>query len=376
MCRRRGGRAAAQSYQRLEFLGDRVLGLVVSEMLYEAFPEASEGELSVRLARLVRRETCAEVARGLGRRPACRAGRGRGARRRAQEGGDPRRRLRGADRRGVPRRRLRRGARRWCAAPGTRACAPTPTPDPGRQDRRAGMGAGARPRRRRATREVERSGPAHLPRFVMQVEARRLRARARRGDLQARRRTGGGARLSRPMGTTMTALRLRRPDRRPQRGQVDAASTRWSARRSRSSRARRRRRAGRCAASSSRARRRSCSSTRRACSRRSAGSTGRCRTPPGARRPTPTRWRCSSTPAPRSTHGEIDRGRAAHPRGADASARSRSALILNKIDLVEPPKLLALADAAQRGAAVRRDFHDLRRDRQRPRPAEARPRAG
>ena len=41
-----------------------MLGLVVAEMLYEAFPEASEGELSVRLARLVRRETCAEVARG------------------------------------------------------------------------------------------------------------------------------------------------------------------------------------------------------------------------------------------------------------------------------------------------------------------------
>ena len=52
-----------QSYQRLEFLGDRVLGLAIAEMLYEAFPGASEGELSMRLATLVRRETCAEVAR-------------------------------------------------------------------------------------------------------------------------------------------------------------------------------------------------------------------------------------------------------------------------------------------------------------------------
>jgi ribonuclease III len=50
------------SYERLEFLGDRVLGLVVAEMLYEAFPQATEGELSIRLAALVRRETCAEVA--------------------------------------------------------------------------------------------------------------------------------------------------------------------------------------------------------------------------------------------------------------------------------------------------------------------------
>lgn len=51
-----------ESYQRLEFLGDRVLGLAVAEMLYEAYPQASEGELSIRLAALVRRDACAEVA--------------------------------------------------------------------------------------------------------------------------------------------------------------------------------------------------------------------------------------------------------------------------------------------------------------------------
>ena len=51
-----------QSYQRLEFLGDRVLGVVVAEMLYRAFPQATEGELSMRLAKLVRRETCAAIA--------------------------------------------------------------------------------------------------------------------------------------------------------------------------------------------------------------------------------------------------------------------------------------------------------------------------
>jgi ribonuclease III len=51
-----------ETYQRLEFLGDRVLGLAVSEMLYEAFPEADEGELSRRLAGLVRKESCAEAA--------------------------------------------------------------------------------------------------------------------------------------------------------------------------------------------------------------------------------------------------------------------------------------------------------------------------
>jgi ribonuclease-3 len=51
-----------RSYQRLEFLGDRVLGLVVADMLQTTFPLAEEGELSKRLADLVRRESCAAVA--------------------------------------------------------------------------------------------------------------------------------------------------------------------------------------------------------------------------------------------------------------------------------------------------------------------------
>lgn len=50
------------SYQRLEFLGDRVLGLAVADLLHRAHPGAVEGELSRRLADLVRRETCAQVA--------------------------------------------------------------------------------------------------------------------------------------------------------------------------------------------------------------------------------------------------------------------------------------------------------------------------
>src|SRR5271157_3334624 len=72
----------ADSYQRLEFLGDRVLGLTVSDMLYEAFPEAEEGELSRRLADLVRKETCAEVARDWGVGAVLRLGEGE-----AQTGG-------------------------------------------------------------------------------------------------------------------------------------------------------------------------------------------------------------------------------------------------------------------------------------------------
>jgi ribonuclease-3 len=60
-----GARNRGGSYQRLEFLGDHVLGLVVSDMLFRAFPKADEGELSRRLADLVRKEACADVARGI-----------------------------------------------------------------------------------------------------------------------------------------------------------------------------------------------------------------------------------------------------------------------------------------------------------------------
>jgi ribonuclease-3 len=51
-----------ESYQRLEFLGDRVLGLSIADMLFERYPQAEEGDMSRRLADLVRKETCAEVA--------------------------------------------------------------------------------------------------------------------------------------------------------------------------------------------------------------------------------------------------------------------------------------------------------------------------
>ncbi|GAB5460192.1 ribonuclease III [Hoeflea alexandrii] len=54
------------NYERLEFLGDRVLGLCVAELLFDHFRDASEGELSVRLNQLVSAQTCGEVADELG----------------------------------------------------------------------------------------------------------------------------------------------------------------------------------------------------------------------------------------------------------------------------------------------------------------------
>ncbi|UPA25446.1 ribonuclease III [Shinella oryzae] len=54
------------NYERLEFLGDRVLGLCVAEMLFRTFRDAKEGELSVRLNQLVSAESCAAVSDDLG----------------------------------------------------------------------------------------------------------------------------------------------------------------------------------------------------------------------------------------------------------------------------------------------------------------------
>jgi len=58
--------AALLSNERLEFLGDRVLGLVVAETLHARFPDESEGPLTVRLHALVRAEACARAAEAVG----------------------------------------------------------------------------------------------------------------------------------------------------------------------------------------------------------------------------------------------------------------------------------------------------------------------
>ena len=52
--------------ERLEFIGDAVLGMLVARRLYDMFPDASEGDLSRMRARLVRGETLAELARATG----------------------------------------------------------------------------------------------------------------------------------------------------------------------------------------------------------------------------------------------------------------------------------------------------------------------
>ena len=155
------------SYQRLEFLGDRVLGLVVADMLYAAHSEAGEGELSIRLAALVRREACAEVAAQWGVGPHLRLGVGE-----AQAGGrektailaDACESLIGAvflDGGFNPARALIEKA--W--APRMRAIA---APE---RDAKTALQEWAQARALAAPAydEVERSGPDHAPKFTVQV---------------------------------------------------------------------------------------------------------------------------------------------------------------------------------------------------------------
>lgn len=62
-------RPERHGYERLEFLGDRVLGLVVADLLWHRFANEPEGLLTRRIAALVRRETLARVAKTIGLGP-------------------------------------------------------------------------------------------------------------------------------------------------------------------------------------------------------------------------------------------------------------------------------------------------------------------
>jgi ribonuclease III len=64
--RRRRQTMPPRGYERLEFLGDRVLGLVIADLLWRRHPDEPEGHLTRRLAELVRREALARVAREIG----------------------------------------------------------------------------------------------------------------------------------------------------------------------------------------------------------------------------------------------------------------------------------------------------------------------
>lgn len=157
-------------YERLEFLGDRVLGLCIASWLYAAFPHEPEGQLSRRLNVLVSRETCAQVGRAIGLPDRMKLGRQAvedGASDSDNVLGDMIEALLGAlyleggietatafvrrhwadnlDRQGTAPKHPKSGLQEWAAA----------------NDRKAPE-----------YRLVERSGPQHAPRFLVEVSIR------------------------------------------------------------------------------------------------------------------------------------------------------------------------------------------------------------
>lgn len=157
-----------QSYERLEFLGDRVLGLVVAHMLYVDFPGESEGELSRRLAALVRKETCAEVAEDWGVGPHMLLGEGE-----AQTGGRQKRAILGDVCEAIIGAVYLDGGAEAASRVVRAAFGPKmQSAGPNLRDAKTALQEWAQGRRLAPPgyRIVARSGPDHAPAFVVAVE--------------------------------------------------------------------------------------------------------------------------------------------------------------------------------------------------------------
>ena len=202
--------------ERLEFLGDSVLGLVVTDMAFEAFPNMPEGELAKLRAAIVNAQALADVARSLRTRGAGPARQGGRAERWPGQGEHPGRCPRGRHRGRVPRSRTRRDP------PADRAALPP-------------AHGGLRPGRGRPRLQDDPAG-ARLPRAAHDagVPPGGARTRSREGVHGDRvpRRRADWARAS--------AGRRRRPNSGPparrsttSRSESERRGTAWSCRRSR-----------------------------------------------------------------------------------------------------------------------------------------------
>jgi len=190
------GRGVADNEQ-LEFLGDRVLALVIAEALLDESPEADAGQLSKRLHVLVSRDACAAVARALGVGPALRLPGGetrRGARDQVRVLADACEALIGAlylDAGLAVARQMVVGA--WApllAAPHDER---TANPKSRLQEWAAAAGRGAP-----VYRLVARAGPDHAPSFTVEVEvAGAGPAQASAGSRQAAEKAAAGLLLQR-----------------------------------------------------------------------------------------------------------------------------------------------------------------------------------
>lgn len=159
-------------YERLEFLGDRVLGLAMAEWLYEAFPDEPEGALSKRFNALVTGAVCAEIARRIGAQAHLRLGkqaRDDGASDSDNILGDVMEALLGVLYREAGLDSARAVVRRlWADRLHADSAAPQ-HPKSALQE-----WAAANNRKPPAYEVLERSGPGHAPRFLVKAEIAKL----------------------------------------------------------------------------------------------------------------------------------------------------------------------------------------------------------
>jgi ribonuclease-3 len=182
-----------EDYERLEYLGDRVLGLAVASWLFELFPHEPEGKLSRRLNALVAGDTCADVGRELGVPEHLRLGkqaRDDGASDSDNVVGDVVEALIGAL-------YLERGfeaaaafvRRAWGERVNTRDQAPK-HPKSSLQE-----WAAAHDRKAPAYQLTARTGPHHAPRFVVEVEIRGVGSASAEGATKQEAETAAAAKL-------------------------------------------------------------------------------------------------------------------------------------------------------------------------------------
>ena len=180
-------------YERLEFLGDRVLGLAIAGWLYELFPDEPEGQLSKRLNALVARDVCAEVARELNVGPRLRLGkqaRDDGAADSDNVVGDVVEALIGALYLDSGLEAAEAFVRRaW----GDRVSARDEAP----QHPKSALQewAAAQEKKPPAYRLAERSGPQHAPTFIVEVEIKGVGSATAEGASKQEAETAAAARL-------------------------------------------------------------------------------------------------------------------------------------------------------------------------------------
>lgn len=166
-------------YERLEFLGDRVLGVVVAELLLERFPDENEGALSKRLVALVRKETLLEIAEAIDLAAALALADGSGrahARQRETARADGVEALLGAIFLDGGFDAVRGIVRRWWTPQLDSYAAPPKDPKTTLQEWAQGQGLPLP-----AYRVLTMDGPDHQPTFVIAVEVSGLAAQQARG---------------------------------------------------------------------------------------------------------------------------------------------------------------------------------------------------